>query len=233
MKQGRKFQRLFISKLYTASDLFKEHGWMRFVGDIIPWLFHRRYIFYSQPIDDPVLLYSCQIPFRLEQVKEKDFPHLIKLRPGFYDLSLIRKRIKEGHICFLGWSGQKPIHIRWIFVRSLYLPYLHRTLILYPGEVYRDEAFTLPDYRRKGVYSYAGYLMRYALKELGYNRLFCMFASWNLSPGTGMRIQFARIKFKIIFVLVIVPEIDIAIREHAFGYDEIMRFISCYWKWRK
>jgi len=52
-------------------------------------------------------------------------------------------------------------------------------------------------------------------------------------PETGMRIQFARIKFKIIFVLVIVPEIDIAIREHAFGYDEIMRFISRYWKWRE
>lgn len=182
MKKDKKFQRRFISKLYTASDLFKEHGWKRFVGEIIPWLFYRRYIFYSQPIDDPVFLYSCQIPFRLEQVKEKDFPHLIKLRPGFYDISQIRKRIKEGHICFLGWSGQKPIHIRWIFVRSLYLPYLHRTLILYPGEVYRDEAFTLPDYRRKGVYSYAGYLMRQVLKELGYDRLVCMFASWNLSP---------------------------------------------------
>jgi len=182
MKQERKFQRRLMSKIHIAVDLLKEHGWRRFIGEIIPWLFHRRYIFYSQPIDNPVLLYSCQIPFRLEQVKEKDLSHLIKMRPGFYDLSLLQKRKKDGHICFLGLSGQKPIHLRWVFIRSIYLPYLQRKLILYPGEVYVDEAYTLPGYRQKGVYSYAGYLMRHALKELGFDRLICMFASWNLSP---------------------------------------------------
>ena len=181
MKQKRKFQRRLMSKIHIAVDLLKEHGWRRFIGTIIPWLFHRRYIFYFQPIDDPVLLHSCQIPFRLEQVKEKDISHLMKTRPGFYDLSFLRKRKKDGHICFLGFSGQQPIHIRWVYIRSIYLPYLNRTLILNPGDVYVDEAFTLPYYRQKGVYSYAGYLMRHSLKGLGYNRLICMFASWDLS----------------------------------------------------
>jgi hypothetical protein len=172
-------------KIRTAVDIFGEVGAKRFIREIVPWVFLRRFFFYSQSLKGPFPFPSCQLPFRLELVKEKDLHFLLDVRPGFYHLSSLQKRLEEGHLCFLGWSGQNPVHIRWVFVNSLYLPYLRQKFVLRPGEVFVDEAYTRPEYRRHGVYSYAGYLMRPILQNLGYGRLICAFASWNVSSQKG------------------------------------------------
>lgn len=170
------------SKILTAQDLFQEFGLKKFSTKIMPFMFYRKYIFCSQLINSIVSIPSCDIPFRLELSGETDIQHLMRLRPGYYPFSLLQRRLKEGHLCFLGWSGNLPIHVRWVFIRSLYLPYLHRTYVLSPREVYADDAYTIPPFRRKGIYTYAGYLLRMKLQNLGYERFTCTFASWNSGP---------------------------------------------------
>jgi hypothetical protein len=177
LKRSYKF---IIQKFDIGVDLFREYGWMKFFGKIIPWLFRRRYIFLSGPTNHPISFLQAEIPFRLELAKQRDLKYLIKLRPHFYELRQIQERIKQGHLCFLGWSRNEPMHIRWVFVCSRFLPYLHRTIRLTPGEVYTDEAYTARDFRHKGVYSYAGCLLRKFLKDMGYRRIVLALPAWSM-----------------------------------------------------
>lgn len=168
-----------VSKVQTASDIAHVVGRARFFKKVVPWIFHRDFFFYTQSLNEEFPVPSCKVPLKMELITEKDLPCLIELRPRFYRIDLIRRRLKEGHLCFLGWSGKKPIHLRWAFLHSYPLYYLHKTIVLFPDEVFVDEAWISPEYRRLGVYSYSGYLMRQILKNMGYRRIICAFASWN------------------------------------------------------
>jgi len=172
------------SKLVTAFDLAKSFGWRMFLGEIVPWLFVRRYFFCSRVIQDLVPESPAQVPLRLELAAQKDLPNLMALRPHYYKLQVLQKRLEEGHICFLGWRGNRPIHVRWIFVKSLYLPYLHRTLLLAPGQVYFDEAYTAPEYRGRRIFGVAGNFVRLRLGEMGYKSEISLFASWQARSRT-------------------------------------------------
>lgn len=166
-------------KVHIMSDLVQEFGLSKFSTRILPWLLCRRYFFFSQTIETSSGVPRSVIPFHLTEMKEDDFKSLMQLRVGFHNPDIIRRRLREGHICFLGWSERSLIHARWIFVRSVYLPYLHRTLVLGPGEVYGDETYTVPKFRRQGFLLNAGFLVRERLKELGFRRITCAVASWD------------------------------------------------------
>jgi hypothetical protein len=180
----KKLTPILTRKVTMAQEILRDHGTKKFLFEIVPWMFHRKYDFYSQPIEFDESLFSCQVSLRVDLVKGEDIFHILKIRPGFYDQRTIRDRLNEGHKCFMGWSDGRPVLIRWAFVRSVYLPYLHRTLFLSPGDVYIDEGFTIPEYRNKGVYSAAGPLVRKILLEMGYLRIFCAIATWDTNLRT-------------------------------------------------
>lgn len=167
------------SKINTALDIKRELGLKRFIEKIPPWIFHRSFYFFSQSLLEKFTVQSFHLPFRLEIAAEKDLPYLLEVRPLFYHLADLQERLKEGHFCFLGWVDARPVHIRWVFQRSVHLPYLRKTVLLSPEEVFCDEVYTKPEYRRQGFYSYSGYLMRLVLQDMGYHRFLCAFASWN------------------------------------------------------
>ncbi len=179
---GGIYSRTFKFKLRNALGLIRDFGPLKFLGVMMPWLMRRRYIFCAQPLQTQDFVPASDLSFRLELARERDLPLLMKARPGYYTPAVLERRLREGHLCFLGWTGERLIHIRWFFVRSLYLPYLKKTLLLSPGEIYEDEVFTHPEFRCRGVYSLASYHVRRLLQEMGYNRLTCAFASWNQIP---------------------------------------------------
>ncbi len=100
------------------------------------------------------------------------------MRPYSYDHSILKRRMKEGHLGFIGRSDKKLIHVRWMFRKSVYLPYLQKTLVLSPEEIYADDAYTVPEYRHKGIFAQAGFLLRTRLREMGYRRYSYIYASW-------------------------------------------------------
>jgi hypothetical protein len=104
------------------------------------------------------------------------------VRPHYYSETQLTRRFKAGHICFIGRVGDEPVHLRWHFVHELYLPYLQRPLRLAPQEVWADEGYTKPSYRKAGIFGYAGNLITTHLAEMGFQRLSCAFASWNATP---------------------------------------------------
>lgn len=167
------------NKIATGFEIIQQYGLLWFCREVLPWLFCRRYFFYSQVIRPISPLSSCASPIAFKLAKEEDLPSLLVFRRDVYNLSQMKKRLREGHLCFIGWLGERPVHVRWIFVRFHYAPYLHRSLLLSPGEAYVDETFTAPDLRNKGIATFTGHLLRLALLELGFKRYSCAVASWN------------------------------------------------------
>jgi GNAT superfamily N-acetyltransferase len=167
-------------------DLVREYGLAKFAGRIIPWLFVRRYYFFSESLDTAPIVPLSRASFRFDLLPKKELPVLSVLRPHHDKPSVLQERLKEGHLCFVGRLDGRPIHIRWIFTKSLYVPYLRRTLLLSPGEVYADEAFTLPEFRGRGIFRLAGALLRLKLRELGYRRYTYIYASWQGMARTSM-----------------------------------------------
>lgn len=179
---------LIISNLKTkalnAKDLWGNYGWKKFLGEILPWHFFRHYVFYSQELSTQVWDSSSSPAvenFHMEQVGEDNCSHIMAVRPGFYTREILMKRFQEEHICFLGWLEDKPVHLRWNFVGSIYLPYLGRTLCLAPGEIWADEGYTSPLYRGRGIYDYASRHVRSSLYAQGFKRISNTFASWQHS----------------------------------------------------
>ncbi|MGD2245869.1 MAG: hypothetical protein PVI11_04900 [Candidatus Aminicenantes bacterium] len=167
-------------KVHLLSDMVKEFGWPKLLTEIVPWLVNRRYLFFSQKIEYPSNIPEAAIPFHLSRMDENDIEKILTLRTGFYDPDILRRRLREGHICFMGWAHDRPIHLRWVFIRSVYLPYLHRNLVLRPGEVYGNETYTLPQLRKHGILVRAGFLVRKYLKERGFRRILFAASSWDL-----------------------------------------------------
>ena len=199
MKTGHKstekdtalFESRLQNRLTIAVDLIREFGPKKFMGKILPWHFSRKYTFYSMDLPSLQEASLLSVPpikppglsdFRLELATESDVAHIMAARPHFYSQEQIRIRIQAGHMCFIGWIKDEPVHLRWHFIRSLYLPYLKRTLRIGAQEVWADEGYTKPGYRRSGIFAFAGALITQALAEMNYQRLSCAFASWNITP---------------------------------------------------
>jgi GNAT superfamily N-acetyltransferase len=126
--------------------------------------------------------FPCRVPFRLDLAREEDIPHLATLRPGFYTVAQLQARLREGHLGFVGRCGDEIAHQRWLYVNAVYLPYLFRQLVLAPGEGYLDEVYTAPRWRGAGVETAAAHAMQRILHAMGYRRVICSIATWNLTP---------------------------------------------------
>ena len=180
-----------IKKLSIAADLVRGVGLNKFVREILPWHFSRKYVFYSMGLNPkmesvplPESTEKRQAPpdFRLELAGLSDLPHILTARPHYYTEEQLKMRFQAGHMCFIGWIKNEPVHLRWHYVHSIYLPYLKRNLMLSERQVWADEGYTRPEYRRRGIFAHAGILITRVLADMNYQRLSCAFASWNKTP---------------------------------------------------
>ena len=171
----------FRSKFHTARTVLREMGPLPFLTKVLPWSFRRRYIFYSEKIRIPEAYPHFPARFRFGIAGKEDLDSLMSLRKGYYKKEMLERRLDMGQICFLGWSGKELVHIRWLFLGTFYVPYLRRKIVLGPDEVFGDEAYTAPDFRKQNIYAGGGRLMRIALLERGFKRFTVATASWNAS----------------------------------------------------
>jgi hypothetical protein len=169
----------FRSKFHTARVVLGKMGPVLFLTKVLPWSFHRRYVFYSERIRVPEACPPLPARFRFGIAGKKDLDPLMALRKGYYKRDMLERRFDMGQICFLGWSGEDLVHARWTFSGKFYVPYLRRRIVLGPDEVLGAEAYTAPDFRKLGIYACSGRLMRIALLERGFKRLIVAIASWN------------------------------------------------------
>jgi GNAT superfamily N-acetyltransferase len=157
-------------------------GARRFLLEIPPWVLRRRYLIYSMAPADAFPPYPCRVPFQLDVAREEDIPHLAALRRDLYTVVQLQRRLREGHLAFVGRCGDEIVHQRWVYVNAVYVPYLFHRLVLEPDEGYLDEVYTVPRWRGAGVETAAAYAMQRVLRARGYTRVICSIAAWNLTP---------------------------------------------------
>jgi len=176
-----------------AADLVRTYGLKKFTFEFLPWNFSRKFVIYSMQLAPRVLApgvvdslrdikQSCPTDFRLALADQSDLAHIMAARPHFYTEKQLEKRFQAGHMCFLGWVNNDPVHLRWHFVHSIHLPYIKRDLLLSEHQVWADEGYTKPAYRHSGIFSNAGSLINTTLVDMNYKTLLCAFASWNKTP---------------------------------------------------
>ena len=172
----------FRPKIATALDLLGEQGPFRFSFRLLPWLLRRRYLAFTHSLDVIPAPSSGPEGLVVSLAGPADAPALARFRPGFYPPGLVDRRLRAGHLCFLAAQEGRLVHVRWFFTGPVFLPYLRRMLILAPGEVYSDEAYTAAGQRGLGIHGRAGILIRLRLREMGFRRYTSLIASWNKAP---------------------------------------------------
>jgi len=188
LKEGRRTRRTraypagLRSRLRAASDVVRYMGAWEFAIRVLPWSFGRVYSIFSQDLDRIVPFPPPSVPCRVRPAGMEDIPALMELRKGYYSRALLERRLKEGHLAFLGRSGDKPVYSHWMLVGSLDIPYLHGRLVLGPDEVYADEDFVHPEFQRSGIYAHGAFLAKTAIRAKGFRRMYCAVASWNEIP---------------------------------------------------
>ncbi len=171
----------FKSKLHTARTVLGEMGPIPFLTKVMPWLLRRKYIFYSERIRVPEAYPPPPAGFHFGFAGKDDLDSLLALRKGYYKREMLERRLDLGHMCYLGWSDKDLVHIRWLFSGTFYVPYLRRKIVLGPDEVYGDEGYTAPRFRKQNIYVGGGRQLKIALLGRGFNRLTVATASWNRS----------------------------------------------------
>jgi hypothetical protein len=173
-------------KIATALDLLGEQGPFRFSFRLLPWLLRRRYVAFTHPLDFIPAPSNGPDGLTVSLAGPSDAGTLACFRPGFYPPGLVERRLREGHLCFLAEKDGRLVHVRWLFTGPVFLPYLRRTLITAPGEVYSDEAYTAAGQRGLGIHARAGILIRLRLREIGFRRYTNLIASWSKAPLRAM-----------------------------------------------
>jgi GNAT superfamily N-acetyltransferase len=93
----------------------------------------------------------------------------------------VERRLAEGQVCMVGWLNDEPVYYHWGASGSLYLTYVGLRLVLQPGDVFGDDAFTHPAARGRGIDA-AGQLAYFRLaRDQGAQRYLGMVAVWNRS----------------------------------------------------
>lgn len=152
---------------------------MKFFGRILPWLVFRRYfLFEGSPAASPRTSATLD-SMRVRRAGPADVPAILRIRPGYYSLHQVWERLEQGHQCFIVWASDEPVNIRWCFVGSVFLPYLGRTLVLDRDEVYFDEVYTVPRYRKQNLDVRSYLFMVSWLKRRGFKKHFCFLTSWD------------------------------------------------------
>ena len=174
------------SKLHSTRVILGEKGAGFFLFRVLPWSLRRDYSIFGQSLERLVPFPPPPFPFVLRPAAKEDVQAILSLRKGYYTKETLLRRLDGGQMGFLGWSGEKLVYIHWMFAGSFDVPYLHGRLVLGPNDVYADEIFTHPGFRRSGVYAHSSFMIRRTVKEKGFRRLFCAVASWNDVPGRNM-----------------------------------------------
>ncbi len=91
----------------------------------------------------------------------------------------IRRRLREGQECLLGWLGPMLVYYRWDTNDPAYLPFLGAVFSPMEGDTLVVEAFTLPAYRARGIHHLASIRRLEAARAQGMTRSVTFVAGWH------------------------------------------------------
>jgi GNAT superfamily N-acetyltransferase len=111
---------------------------------------YRRFILREQPLSHSVPDLSARVPVCVSLLATGEIDDYMAFRPE-QSPAEIRRRLDEGHQCFVVWHDRRIIHATWAVTERAAIAYLSTELALAPDEVYVHDAFTAPAFRGLGA----------------------------------------------------------------------------------
>lgn len=115
------------------------------------WIVRPRFLVLLRVFDDKPPAIARDEIIQWSTLKADDTSCLSSLNPALSE-DEIRRRLAEGQECELAFVGEDLVHYIWRTTKPVYLPYLRRTYLPSPGEIFVMEVFTPPAFRRHGIY---------------------------------------------------------------------------------
>lgn len=130
-----------------------------------------RVIVLSRSLDGPQPFYECLLPLEIETLSgtAEEIKALLSHLPveETYD---IEERLKRGDGCVVAKHDGRVVYVAWAGFKKCYSYLLDREYELANGEVFGYGAYTVPEYRGKGIHPTVGCRMHGEMREKGYKR---------------------------------------------------------------
>jgi RimJ/RimL family protein N-acetyltransferase len=84
------------------------------------------------------------------------------------DALTIRRRLLQGHRCFVVWHRGQIVHAAWAATGQAPIDYLSRRLVLGPAEVFVFDAYTAPPFRGRGASPLRALALDRHFRDLGF-----------------------------------------------------------------
>ena len=133
-------------RITRAFKTFRKRGvvnlWFRILGEIG----YRRVVVLECRLDGELSEIAARLPVRIALLTSADLEHFGRFRPDL-EPSMIRRRLEQGHQCFVAWHEGEIVHAGWAGARPAWVGYLSCEFPLGPGDVYQYDSFTAPAFR--------------------------------------------------------------------------------------
>ena len=132
----------------------------------------KRLLVVSRPLQGPQPVYECLLPLEIEALpgdKEEVEASLSHL-PTEHTFD-IAERLRRGDGCIVAKHGGRVVYVVWVAFKKYYSHLLDREYELANDEIFTYGAYTVPEFRGKGIQPTVACRMYGGMKDTGYKRL--------------------------------------------------------------
>jgi ribosomal protein S18 acetylase RimI-like enzyme len=133
-------------RIARALRTFRTRGpvnlWFRMLGEIG----YRRVVVLECRLEGELPEVAARLPVRIALLTPADLEAFTRFRREL-EPSTIRRRLEQGHQCFIVWREGEIVHAGWAATRQAWVDYLGCAFPLGPGDVYQYDSFTAPAFR--------------------------------------------------------------------------------------
>jgi GNAT superfamily N-acetyltransferase len=167
-----------IPTVYRFVELARILGPRRAGGIALRWLLRREYLVFCRDLRLPLPDIPVPVGLAWTAMTEPDIPRLRAVNPLMTERE-VRRRIRAGQTCLLGWLDDRLAHYRWDATGPLWLPYLGKRFQPLSGDAIGDESFTHPAFRGRGIDACGVQQAYRAARTQGCTRSITLVARWN------------------------------------------------------
>jgi len=172
-----------MTTVSKSLSYLEREGWRAFIDKaadkmLAPLFVHNRILIYNFTADKPVSVASHPRAI-FNELSINDLPRLEKVM--YQSRKAIEKRFKKGDRCFVAEIDSRIAHYTWLCFGEEYLPSIEKRVRVKENEAYIYNVYTVPSFRREGLFSFVLGQVLKQLQDSGYKKLWVSVLSNNLS----------------------------------------------------
>ena len=159
-----------LTKARRALTILREQGpvdlWWKLVGE----LGYRRVILFERPLGTGAQPKEPPPPIELGELREDEVDAFLAFNPES-SRPEVERRMRANDRCHVARDGERLVSARWVSLSEGRVAYLRLAFPLGEGEAFFYDAYTVPEWRRRGVAGAVSAAMIARLEADGFTKL--------------------------------------------------------------